>query len=166
MTIKEEVDNLYGNRVRVRVCGICVQEDKILLIHHKGVGEKGSLWAPPGGGLDFGESAEQTLIREYKEETGLEIAVKEFLFVNEYFAAPLHAVELFFRIEITGGILAKGSDPEMRSNRQIIQELRYWSMEEIALQEPLFFHSVLVTRKTIGELLHPAGFFSNAKPKP
>jgi 8-oxo-dGTP diphosphatase len=165
MTIKEEVDNLYGNRVRVRVCGICVQEDKILLIHHKGIGKKGSLWAPPGGGLDFGESAEQTLMREYKEETGLEVSVKEFLFVNEYFDAPLHAIELFFRIEITGGILTKGSDPEMNANKQIIQKLRYWSMEEILLQDPLMFHSILTNRKNINELLHQGGFLSNATPK-
>ena len=51
--MKEAVDTMYGNRVRVRVCGILIQEDKILLINHKGVGEKGSLWAPPGGGLEF-----------------------------------------------------------------------------------------------------------------
>ncbi len=163
MTIKEEVDNLYGNRVRVRVCGICVQEEKILLIHHNGVGRKGSLWAPPGGGLEFGESAEQTLIREYKEETGLDIMVKEFLFVNEYFDTTLHAIELFFRIEITGGILAKGSDPEMSVHKQIIQELRYWSMEEISVQDPLLFHSILLNREKIGDLIRQAGFFSTVK---
>ena len=163
MTIKEDVDNLYGNRVRVRVCGICVQENKILLIHHTGVGKKGSLWSPPGGGLDFGESAEQTLIREYKEETGLDILVKEFLFVNEYLEAPLHAIELFFRVEITGGMLAKGVDPEMGANKQIIQELRYWSLEDLSLQDPLLFHSTLLNRQNISELLTKTGFFSNTK---
>jgi 8-oxo-dGTP diphosphatase len=165
MTIKEEVDNLYGNRLRVRACGICMQDAKILLIHHTGVGKKGSLWAPPGGGLRFGESAEQSLIREYKEETGLDILVKEFLFVNEYMETPLHAIELFFRVEITGGTLSKGSDPEMSATTQIIQELRYWSMEDIARQDPLLFHSTLLNRQNISDLLNQAGFFSNAKPR-
>jgi 8-oxo-dGTP diphosphatase len=166
MTIKEEVDNVYGHRVRIRVCGLCVQDDKILLIHHRGVGKKGALWAPPGGGLDFGESTEQTLVREYKEETGLDIVVKEFLFVNEYLNVPLHAIELFFRIEITGGILTKGSDPEMNVNTQIIEELRYWSMEEISSQDPLLFHSILINKKSINDLLRQRSFFKNVNQRP
>ncbi len=156
--MKEEVEKIYGNRVRVRVCGICIKENTILLIHHKGVGEKGSLWAPPGGGLDFGESVEQTLIREYQEETGLDVTVKEFLFTNEYLAPPLHAIELFFRIEIKGGIMAKGKDPEMSDQKQIIQDLRYWNFEELSKQEPLLLHSVLRGVKNADQLLAFRGF--------
>jgi 8-oxo-dGTP diphosphatase len=156
--MKDAVNKLYGNRVRVRVCGICLQKNKILLIHHSGVGEKGSLWAPPGGGLDFGESAEKTLIREYKEETGLDIEVKEFLFTNEFLAPPLHAIELFFRIEIKGGIMIKGTDPEMSDQKQIIQDIRYWTFDEITSQDPLFFHEVLRTVKNLDELLQLRGF--------
>ncbi len=161
MTQKEEVVHLYGNRVRVRVCGISVQDDAILLVHHEGVGEKGRLWAPPGGGVIFGESTEEALRREYKEETGLEVEVKEFLFVNEYFAAPLHAIELFFRVEIIGGMLAKGTDPEMSADNQLIQELRYWRFEEIAGQDSLFFHSILRNSKNVEELLALKGYFTN-----
>ncbi len=164
MTQKEEVENLYGNRVRVRVCGICLEENRILLINHKGVGEKESLWAPPGGGTNFGESAEETLIREYKEETGLDILVKEFLFVNEYLSLPLHSIELFFYVEIIGGKMAKGSDPEMKADRQIIQELRYWDFNQIAKEDPLYFHSVLRDRQSSDEILTMSGYFRNTKP--
>ncbi len=163
MTQKEEIENLYGNRVRVRVCGICIQEDKILLINHKGIGEKGSLWAPPGGGINFGESAEETLVREYAEETGLKIAVKEFLFVNELFIPPLQAIELFFRVEIINGKMTIGSDPEMKADRQIIQELRYWNFKEIVQEDPLLFHSILRNGKKGDELLSLSGYFKNVK---
>ncbi|HWZ21147.1 MAG TPA: NUDIX domain-containing protein [Cytophagaceae bacterium] len=159
--MKEQINNLYGNRIRVRVCGICIQADKILLIRHSGVGEKGSLWVPPGGGVDFGESVEKTLVREYKEETGLDIKVKEFLFVNEYIAAPLHAVELFFNVEVTGGKMAKGTDPEMSADKQLIQELKYWNFKEIATQDPLFFHSILRKNKELDGLINLKGFFTN-----
>ncbi len=156
--MRAEVEKVYGNRVRVRICGICIKEGQILLINHKGIGEKGQLWAPPGGGLDFGESVEQTLIREYQEETGLDIEVKEFLFTNEFLAPPLHSIELFFRIEIKGGILTKGKDPEMDEHRQIIQEIRFWHFEEISKQDPLIFHHILKNVKSAEALLQFRGF--------
>lgn len=159
--MKQAVDNLYGNRIRVRVCGICIQKDKILLIRHSGVGERGSLWAPPGGGVDFGESLKETLVREYKEETGLDIVVNDFLFVNEYLASPLHAIELFFKVEITGGEMVKGTDPEMSADKQIIQEIRFWSFKEIATQDSLFFHSILRNSKDLVGLTGLKGFFAN-----
>ncbi len=159
--MKEAVDTIYGNRVRIRICGILIQEDKILLINHNGVGEKGSLWAPPGGGLEFGESSEQTLIREYKEETGLDIVVNEFLFVNEFFAPPLQAIELFFQVGILGGIISKGFDPEMTADKQIIQELRYWKFEDILLENPLLFHTIVRNSKNPKDLLSRRGHFTH-----
>ena len=159
--MKEEVNNLYGNKVRVRVCGICIREEKILLINHSGVGETGNLWVPPGGGVNFGESVEETLVREYKEETGLEIEVKEFLFVNEHIVYPLHAIELFFKVEITGGIMIKGIDPEMETDKQIIQEVRYWSFEEMQSENALVFHTILRNIRSKEGLFSLKGFFTN-----
>jgi len=159
--VEKEVEKIYGHRVRVRVCGICIVNNKILLIQHRAIGEKGSLWAPPGGGLDFGETAEDTLIREYKEETGLDISVKEFLFVNEYLFSPLHSIELFFRVEILGGTMSKGFDPEMSDQKQIIQALRYWEFQEITSQEPLLFHSVIRNISSAEELLKKRGYLTS-----
>lgn len=49
------------------------KKDEILLLRRsekcKGVGE----WSLPGGGLEKGEDPTQSIIREVKEETGLEI---------------------------------------------------------------------------------------------
>jgi 8-oxo-dGTP diphosphatase len=48
--------------------------DKILLIKRRTVPFKG-YWALPGGRVDAGETVEQTIVREVKEETGLDIAL-------------------------------------------------------------------------------------------
>ena len=63
----------------------------------------GYLWSPPGGGAEYGISVKQQLINEFDEETGLQVDVAEFMFANEYINDPIHAIELFFRVEIISG---------------------------------------------------------------
>ena len=43
--------------------------ERILLVHFRF--PRGSFWATPGGGIDEGETPEQTVARELDEETGL-----------------------------------------------------------------------------------------------
>ena len=77
----KEIAATFGNQIRVRVCGILINQEGILLVNHSGLNESGDWWTPPGGGLIFGESLEEALIREFKEETGLVISVAEQLFI-------------------------------------------------------------------------------------
>ena len=115
----------------MRVNGVLIQNDKLLLIRHKMSGER-SFWNVPGGGVDYGSDAVDNLKREFLEETGLEISVNELLCVHEFLKQPLHAVELYFGVSFVGGRLRKGSDPELAGDRQIIDELEFLSIEELA----------------------------------
>ncbi|GAB3815467.1 hypothetical protein GCM10028895_09580 [Pontibacter rugosus] len=93
----------YADKLRVRVCGICIKEDKLLLVRHSNTIDNKAFWAPPGGGIEFGETMHQGLKREMLEETGLQVQVCRFLFVNEYVNPPLHAVEFFFEVAVEAG---------------------------------------------------------------
>lgn len=128
---REEVFRLYGNRLRTRVCGICIIDNRLLMVRHRGIGITDTFWCPPGGGIQFAETAHQALKREFVEETGLIIEPREMLFVNEFMQPPLHAMELFFATEIIGGEIRIGTDPEMTAGNQIITEVELMSIEQI-----------------------------------
>ena len=81
--ISEELSNIYGNKIRVRVCGVLTFEDKILMVNHSGLNSENIFWNFPGGGVETGESLKDALKREFKEETDIEITVENMLFLNQ-----------------------------------------------------------------------------------
>ena len=158
--LTEDIIKTFGHRLRLRVSGISIVDDKILLVKHTSIGVNGILYAPPGGGLSYGESVQETLVREMKEETNLEVVPRRFLFVNEYLDLPLHAIELFFEIEIKGGQLLKGTDPEMSKEKQIIREVGYYSIEEIRQGDPADYHGIFNKIIVLKDFFSLTGFFS------
>lgn len=121
----------YSDKIRVRSCGILIEEGRILLIKlHSPVTDE-LIWIPPGGRVDFGESLSEALEREFKEETGLNITVKDLLHVSEVIKNRIHAIEFYHSVERTGGNLGIGRDPEVDDRDQIIKDLKFFTMEEL-----------------------------------
>lgn len=160
---RDAVAEIFGNRVRVRVSGICIKNDRILLVNHRGINDEDEFWAPPGGGFDFGYSAEENLIREFKEETGLNVKVNDFLCVNEFIGAPLHAVELFFVVEAVDGVLQKGSEPELSGRIEIIKSVGFKNWSWVKEQSPAKVHNLLYKATTLKGLLEAEGYFLQKK---
>lgn len=53
------------------VAGYIIHQNKVLLIHHK----KLDLWLPVGGHIDENETPDQALLREIREEIGMEVEI-------------------------------------------------------------------------------------------
>ena len=87
-------------KLMVRPTGILIDNQKILLVKQE-VTEKRH-WSLPGGKLEPGESLEQCLVREIKEETGLDISVKELLYVCDRIYKGNHVVHITFLIDRVG----------------------------------------------------------------
>jgi 8-oxo-dGTP diphosphatase len=149
-----QVAKIYGNKVRVRACGICWKGDALLLVNHKGLSSS-NFWAPPGGGVEFGESLEACLIKEFLEETGLTIKAGKFKFGCEFIQDPLHSIELFFDVEIIAGKLRVGEDPEI----QIIDDVKFLTFEEIKSLPSTHVHGIFRYAATSGDLRKLTGFF-------
>lgn len=141
------IHKTYGNRIRIRACGILVKDNAILLLKHEGIGKKGFMWSPPGGGLEFSEEINTTLIREFKEECKIDILVEDFLFFNESIHPPLHAIELFFKVTQYDETPPKlGNDPET-STSSILSDIAYFNYSEIRALSKEQVHPILLSPK-------------------
>jgi ADP-ribose pyrophosphatase YjhB (NUDIX family) len=58
-------------RTNIRVSAVIIRRSKILLIHR--FRDKEEYWVFPGGGVEDGETIEEGLVREVKEETDLDV---------------------------------------------------------------------------------------------
>lgn len=163
MKEKQLIEKMYGHRLRLRVCGICIEQDRILMVRHAGLGEKGEMWIPPGGGMEWGQSAPENLQREIKEETGLEVKTGELMFVHEHLQEPLHSLELFFKVYPLGGHLTRGYDPEFPPEEQIIKEVRYFHFEELKQLEQQQLHAMFRHYNSLEGLNNAQGYFKFGK---
>ncbi|MDX1640862.1 MAG: NUDIX domain-containing protein [Balneolaceae bacterium] len=123
-------DFKFSNKVRVRACAVIVKNSSILLTKINSPTRKEPIWMPPGGGVEFGETVEEALLREVKEETGVQIKKHQLLWIHEFIEEPYHAIEFYFRCEVIGGDLVKGTDPELQSNQQMLIDLDFIPLKE------------------------------------
>jgi ADP-ribose pyrophosphatase YjhB (NUDIX family) len=72
---KEEENNTNWSQ---SVAGVCIKDGKVLLARHTYGNGKGMLIIP-GGYVQYGEIPQETLVREYMEETGVTVKAGKLL---------------------------------------------------------------------------------------
>lgn len=149
-----EIARIYGKRVRIRVCGLLFEDEAMLVVNHRSL-RNHDFWAPPGGGVEFKETIDEALSREVLEESGLQVKVLDFAFGCEFIKDPLHAIELFFWVEKTGGLLRKGYDPEL----QIIEDLKFMTPYDIMRLPSSHVHGIFKWATTKTEFQQLKGFY-------
>jgi 8-oxo-dGTP diphosphatase len=94
----------------VRSYGVLIYGGRVALVRSSNPRHVPALWWLPGGGIDFGEAPEDTLIREFREETGLVVQHPVLLGVTSDVRRrdngdKIHTVRILFTIELAGGEL-------------------------------------------------------------
>ena len=118
---------LYPKQPLVGVGAVVICAGKILLEKRKNDPGKGK-WSIPGGLVELGESAEETVIREVNEETGLKVEKPEHIDVvdnitkDENGEVKYHFVIVDYLVKLKGGTLKASSDAE---------ELKWVAFDEV-----------------------------------
>ena len=90
---------------RISAGAVVIQEDQVLLVRYDGSGERSYL-VGPGGGVLGNESLHQAVVREVREETGLEVSPQTVLFVEDLASRRHRIVKVWFLCNLIGGELA------------------------------------------------------------
>ena len=116
--------------VAIRIAVLILNGDRILLEKRANT-LGGGTWAPPIGHLDFGESPEQTAIRETQEETGIVVADPKFrVLTNDFFEEEQeHSITIWMEAKYVSGE-PRALAPDEESN------VGWFTWD--ALPEPLF----------------------------
>jgi 8-oxo-dGTP diphosphatase len=118
---------LYPEQPLVGVGAIIICDGKILLEKRRNDPGKGK-WSVPGGLVELGEDIEQTVVREVKEETGLDVEKPEHIDIvnnvtkDENGSVRYHFVIVDYFLKLKGGAAEASSDAE---------EVRWVALDEV-----------------------------------
>ena len=117
-------------KIRVSARGIVLHERHILLNRFSG----GAYYNIPGGGIEQGETAPVTAVREVWEEAGIKVGEPRFLFCLEYEPAyakflygHTHTISLFFACALMGSAaLSEPTVPDINPDDASIVSAPVW----------------------------------------
>ncbi len=123
-------------RFNVRVYGILINELHEVLLADEAFMNGMLATKFPGGGLELGEGTLDCIKREFKEETGIDVTVKEHFYTTEFF------VPSFFDIEAESQIISIYYLVESDNWKQIKTSQRKFDFEVIKGKEAESFRWV------------------------
>lgn len=89
----------------IEVVAAIIKQDNKIFTTRRGYGEFENMWEFPGGKIEAGETREEALIREIKEELELNIDINKYLTTVDYDYSTFHLTMHCFICTIIGGEL-------------------------------------------------------------
>lgn len=125
--------------IRVAAAVICddMENPAKIFATAKGYGEFKGQWEFPGGKIEAGESSEEALVREIREELDTEIEVGALFHTIEYDYPAFHlSMDCFLAKVTAGGLTLKEAEAARWLTRRELHEVQ-WLPADISLIEVL-----------------------------
>jgi len=122
---------------KVDIRGLSISDDNKILLVQESVDGK---WSLPGGWGDVGYSPKETIIKEFKEETGLDVTAERLLAVfdkkmHPHPPQPFYVYKMVFYCKTVSAKITRGFD---------VLDVQYFSIDNIpALSEDRILESQL-----------------------
>ncbi|MEO0488297.1 MAG: NUDIX hydrolase [Cyanobacteria bacterium P01_A01_bin.123] len=131
-----------AKKPQIRAIAICIfrQGDRILVNHGYNHTKQAHFCRPLGGGIDFGETSEAAVIREIREELGVEMTAPKLLGVLEsiyvYNDKPGHELVFVYDGQFVDSALYDQISLQAVEGEQPF-EARWRSLDELKSGDPL-----------------------------
>ena len=117
------------------VAAIICKEDKIFATQ-RGYGEWQDWWEFPGGKMEVGETPEEALVREIREELSAEISVGELLTTVEYDYPAFHLTMHCFLCTLVGEALHLNEHEAARwLTKDELDSVKWLPADEIVIEK-------------------------------
>lgn len=123
---------------RISAGAIVIEEDHILLVKYDDAGGRSYL-VGPGGAVLGSESMHETVVREVREETGLEVHPQKVLFVEDLLSRRYRILKIWFLCNLIGGQITNTQE----ALEEGISEVAWYSRDEL-LDEVVYPPGLLI----------------------
>ena len=106
-----------------------MRDDHLLLIKHREHASGRAYWVIPGGGGEEGETEEECVAREMREETNLDVRVERLLIDEEMKDSPVYERAKTYLCRVIDGEAKPGYEPEVEASQHYgIVEVRWFDL--------------------------------------
>lgn len=133
---------MVEEKIAVRPCGILIENGKVLCILSQY--KEGKFYLFPGGGVEYGESIEECVMREVLEETGIKVKIKKLVYINDRLKerkTNTRVLNLFFTVE---RVDKKESEKETRDDGGKIKKVEWIDLNKF---EKIDFRPKLIAER-------------------
>ena len=142
---------------KTRYQGAIVLDHKVLLIQHRVNNSGETYWLFPGGGIDEGETEEECVVREMKEETNLDVSVERLIISETGHPGEVYKWRKTYLCHPNSGTAKPGYEPEPEASSVYSISAVKWidlrdedSWDDQVIQNPITFDQLLKIRDALG----------------
>jgi len=121
-------------KFNIRVYGLLIEAEKILVVDEI-IPDGRQVTKFPGGGLELGEGAKDCIVREFLEETGMQVEALEHFYTTDFFQQSAfnpddQIISIYYKLARIGDF--KPEHPLPVNDKETLLALRWLPLRELS----------------------------------